>query len=155
LTATLHRPAHHDHPAPGVFEAIFRALDADSADLIGPTAPQLLAIPIRDDTGAVAGGFWGCTLFRWLHVQMLFVPAPLRGQGIGSALIGSAETEARERGCLGARLSAGARPGVLLQAVRHAGYPNAPTSWVMAVAISRIRSNCRRIGANTWACSTA
>jgi len=106
LTATLHRPAHHDHPAPGVFEAIFRALDADSADLIGPTAPQLLAIPIRDDTGAVAGGFWGCTLFRWLHVQMLFVPAPLRGQGIGSALIGSAETEARERGCLGAHVDA-------------------------------------------------
>ena len=106
MAATSDPSARHDHPEPGVFAAIFQALDADSADLIGPAAPHLLVIPIRDDTGRVAGGFWGCTVFRWLHIQMLFVPAPLRGQGIGNALLVAAETEARARGCLGAHVDA-------------------------------------------------
>jgi GNAT superfamily N-acetyltransferase len=94
-----------DAPPPGTFEAIFRALEASSHDLIGPMQPRLLVIPIRDDAGNVAGGFWGCTLFQWLHVQLLFIPEPLRGRGIGSALMKSAETEARKRGCIGAHVT--------------------------------------------------
>ena len=106
MSATLTRSARYDQPDPGTFEAIFQALDADSASRIGPTKPHWLVIPIRNDAGAVAGGFWGCTTFRWLHVQMLFVPEPLRGRGIGAALMASAEAEARERGCLGAHVDA-------------------------------------------------
>ncbi len=94
-----------DAPPAGAFDAIFHALDAASAERIGPAEPRPLVIPLRDDAGAVAGGLWGCTLFRWLHVQMLFVPERLRGKGVGSALMRSAETEARERGCIGAHLS--------------------------------------------------
>jgi Tfp pilus assembly protein PilF len=67
--------------------------------------PHLLVIPIRDDAGVVAGGFWGCTLFGWLHVQLLFIPEPLRGRGIGSALMTLAETEARKRGCIGSHVT--------------------------------------------------
>jgi GNAT superfamily N-acetyltransferase len=66
----------------------------------------LLVIPLHDDQAAVAGGFWGYTLFQWLHVQMLLVPEALRGRGIGSALMASAEAEARRRGCLGALVDA-------------------------------------------------
>jgi GNAT superfamily N-acetyltransferase len=106
VSAALIRSARYDQPGPGTFEAIFQALDAESAHLIGPTRPHWLVIPIRDDAGRVAGGFWGCTTFGWLHVQMLFVPLPLRGRGIGAALMGSAEAEARERGCLGAHVDA-------------------------------------------------
>ena len=95
-----------DTPPPGTLEAILGALDASSRDLIGPMRPRLLAIPIRDDAGNVAGGFWGCTVFQWLHVQLLFIPEPLRGRGIGSDLMRSAETEARERGCIGSHVSA-------------------------------------------------
>ena len=95
-----------DCPSPGTFEAIFRALDASSHAVIGPVQPRLLVIPICDDTGAVAGGFWGCTVCQWLHVQMLFVPETLRGQGVGAALMAAAETEARGRGCLGAHVDA-------------------------------------------------
>lgn len=91
-----------DAPPPGTFEAIYAALEASSLALIGPAMPRLLVITIHDDNGSVTGGFWGYTLFEWLHVQMLFVPEPLRGLGIGAALMASAEVEAQERGCRGA-----------------------------------------------------
>jgi GNAT superfamily N-acetyltransferase len=89
-----------------VFEAIFTALDGESRDVIGPAKPRLLVIPIRDGSGIVTGGLWGVTLFRWLAVQMLFVPHAMRGRGIGSALMASAEKEARDRGCLGVHVDA-------------------------------------------------
>jgi GNAT superfamily N-acetyltransferase len=95
-----------DHPEPGTFEAIFRVLDASSAPVIGPTRPQLLVLPIRNEDGQVAGGLWGATAFGWLHVQMLFVPESLRGRGVGTRLMARAEAEARARGCLGAHVDA-------------------------------------------------
>jgi GNAT superfamily N-acetyltransferase len=95
-----------DTPPPGAFEAIYAALDACSRPVIGPAQPRLLAIPIRDDNGTVAGGLWGYTLFGWLHVQMLFVPVMLRGRGVGAALMTAAEVEARLRGCRGAHVDA-------------------------------------------------
>jgi GNAT superfamily N-acetyltransferase len=95
-----------DRPAPGTFEAIYRALDESSHAVIGPVRPRLLVIPIRADDGSVAGGLWGCTACRWLHVEMLFVPETLRGQGVGSALVAAAEAEARGRGCLGVHVDA-------------------------------------------------
>jgi len=91
-----------EHPAPGVFESIYQALDASSQERIGPSRPRLLVIPIRDDDGAVAGGFWGVTNFQWLRVQMLFVPEALRGQRVGATLMAAAEREAEARGCHGA-----------------------------------------------------
>jgi GNAT superfamily N-acetyltransferase len=106
LTDTLSGFAPSDSPEAGTFEAIFAALDASSRSLVGPAQPRLLVIPIRDDGGAVVGGFWGCTLFQWLHVQMLFVPEALRSLGVGSALMASAEAGARGRGCRGAYVDA-------------------------------------------------
>jgi GNAT superfamily N-acetyltransferase len=94
-----------DNPSPGAHDAIFRALEASSLDLIGPMQPRLLVIPLRNDDGVVAGGFWGCTLFGWLHVQLLFIPEPLRGRGVGSTLMKLAETEARQRGCIGSHVT--------------------------------------------------
>jgi len=97
-------PIPTETPAPGTFEAIYAALDACSRPVIGPAQPRLLVIPIHDDTGTVAGGLWGYTLFGWLHVQMLFVPECLRNRGVGAALMAAAETEARARGCRGAHV---------------------------------------------------
>lgn len=94
-----------DCPAPDIYEAIFNALEASSQHLIGPMRPRLLVIPIRDEAGTVVGGLWGYTLFRWLHVQLLFVPETLRGHGVGARLMTLAESEARDRGCTGAQLS--------------------------------------------------
>jgi GNAT superfamily N-acetyltransferase len=83
------------------FDAIFQALDSASRDVIGPAEPRLLVIPIQQDKGPVIGGLWAVSLFRWLHLEMLFVPETMRGRGVGSALMAAAEAEARLRGCLG------------------------------------------------------
>ena len=90
-----------DTPAPGTFQSIFAALDGSSHDVIGPARPRLLVIPLHDDNGNVTGGFWGATMFEWLHIGMLFVPESMRGQGVGSSLVAAAEAEARRRGCRG------------------------------------------------------
>jgi GNAT superfamily N-acetyltransferase len=83
------------------FEAIFQALDGASCALIGSVTPRLLVIPIRNGASDVIGGLWGISALQWLHLEMLFVPEAMRGQGVGSALLASAETEARNRGCIG------------------------------------------------------
>jgi len=93
-----------DSPAAGTFQSIFAALDSSSHDVIGPARPRLLVIPLHDDRGNVTGGFWGATMFEWLHIGMLFVPEAMRGQGVGSALVITAEAEARRRGCRGAHV---------------------------------------------------
>lgn len=85
-----------------VFDGIFSALDAASRPVIGPARPRLLVIPIHDALGAVGGGLWGTTLFGWFGIEMLVVPFSMRQQGIGSALLATAEAEARARGCIGA-----------------------------------------------------
>src|SRR5580704_16138699 len=83
-----------DSGSAATFEAIFNALEDSSRSVAGPGRPRLLVIPLNDSDGSVIGGFWGCTMFQWLHVQMLFVPEVLRGKGIGSALMAAAETTA-------------------------------------------------------------
>jgi len=91
-----------DTPPAGAFDAIFRALDESSRATIGDARPRLLAIPIHNADGSIAGGLWSHTLFGWLHIEMMVVPEALRFRGIGSALLAAAEAEARHRGCLGA-----------------------------------------------------
>jgi GNAT superfamily N-acetyltransferase len=45
-------------------------------------------------------------MFRWLCIQMLFVPAAIRARGVGTALMAAAEREAQARSCLGAHVDA-------------------------------------------------
>jgi GNAT superfamily N-acetyltransferase len=97
LTAT-------DTPPPGFFQTLYAALENSTVDQIGRATPRLLVIPLYGPYGDAVGGFWGCTLFQWLHVQMMFVPDAWRGLGVGSALLQTAETEARARGCRGAHV---------------------------------------------------
>jgi GNAT superfamily N-acetyltransferase len=91
-----------ESPEPGMLEAIYAALDATTAPVIGPADARPLAIPIRDDDGKIAGGLWAFTLYSWLNIQLLYVPEPLRHRKAGSTLVVLAEAEARRRGCIGA-----------------------------------------------------
>ena len=54
-----------------------------------------------DDNGVAVGGLAGWSTFDWFFVVGLFVPEALRGQRLGSELIGRAEAYAREQGLIG------------------------------------------------------
>jgi GNAT superfamily N-acetyltransferase len=88
-------------PLDADFQTIFRALDQFNAPVVGHARFEPLVVLLHDPAGAVIGGLWGRTAYSWLVIQMLFVPASLRGSGLGSALVRTAEAEARTIGCVG------------------------------------------------------
>lgn len=85
-------------------KAILAPLVVYNDSQVGPSMGRPLAVAVRDGAGAVIGGLWGSTGYGWLFTQLLVVPAPLRGQGVGSRLMQMAEREAIERDCRGAWL---------------------------------------------------
>ena len=60
-----------------------------------------VAVLIRDEAGATIGGLSGYTSYRWMFVELLFVPEHLRGQNIGTKLMAQAEAHARSLGLVG------------------------------------------------------
>ena len=52
--------------------------------------------------GELIGGLIGTTGWSWLNIDMLFVEARARRQGIAKALLEMAEQKARALGCIGA-----------------------------------------------------
>jgi len=60
---------------------------------------QLLAVFVRDETGALAGGLLGGTYWGWLHIDILWVREDSRRSGLGKQMLIKAEAEAVRRGC--------------------------------------------------------
>jgi GNAT superfamily N-acetyltransferase len=83
-------------------DAILKSLTAYNEAEVGPADRIPLAVLIRDEGGQVIGGLSGYTSWGWLFTQLLFIPEPLRGQGMAAKLLDQAEAEARRRGCRGA-----------------------------------------------------
>lgn len=54
-----------------------------------------LALLLRDDAGSVSGGLTARYGYQWMGIELLFVPEPLRGLGLGTQLMGDAERVAR------------------------------------------------------------
>ena len=64
-----------------------------------------LAVLVRDaETGAVVGGLTGRTSLGLFYLDLFYLPERLRGQGLGSRILGMAEDEAVRRGCTAATL---------------------------------------------------
>jgi GNAT superfamily N-acetyltransferase len=94
-----------DQPSPEHREAISRLLETFNAEGSGfPDPPTPLALLLKEPDGGIIGGLWGITQWRWLFVDLLFVPEAHRGRGLGGALLKQAEAAARERGCIGVSL---------------------------------------------------
>jgi GNAT superfamily N-acetyltransferase len=92
-------------PTEEVREAILTPLAAFNAANGYPADLQCLAITLQDCEGTVVGGLWGGTIYDWLFIDYLVVPASMRGRNLGSELIGKAEEIALERGCVGSWLT--------------------------------------------------
>jgi GNAT superfamily N-acetyltransferase len=88
-----------DVPDDATRAAIVNPLVAYNRAKAGRYDARPLIIAIEEPGAGVVGGLWGRTAYDWLFVELLFVPAALRGQGVGSELMQRAEDEARARGC--------------------------------------------------------
>ena len=53
----------------------------------------------RDERDAVVGGIRASCYWNTLHIELLWLPEALRGQGVGRELMASAEAFARELDC--------------------------------------------------------
>ena len=82
-------------------EAVLRGLRAFNEPLIGRAGHAPLNLFVRDATEVVVGGLVGEYHWHWLFVDLLWVSDTLRGLGIGTALMQTAEDAARARGCVG------------------------------------------------------
>jgi GNAT superfamily N-acetyltransferase len=89
---------------PAAREVIAGGLREFNEAIAGPVGLQPLNVLLRDSSGAVVGGLWGRTYWRWLFVELLFVPNECRGRDLGRRLLRAAEDEAGARGCLAAWL---------------------------------------------------
>ena len=58
-----------------------------------------LSIFARDAAGNIVGGLLGEKQFAWLKIEIMAVTPKARRRGIGSQLVGLAESEAVGRGC--------------------------------------------------------
>ncbi len=82
--------------------AILVPLIQYNTEKAGPSGYEPVAILIRDtDSHDILGGLWGTISFRWLFVELLCVPDPLRGNDLGSQLLADVEKIARRKNCLG------------------------------------------------------
>lgn len=96
LSLTLHISDVADE---AVRQAIVAPLVEYNESKAGPSGYRPLVIELRDGAGAVVGGLWGATGYGWLFTQLLAVPQPSRGQGLGRRILALAESEALKRGC--------------------------------------------------------
>lgn len=83
---------------------ILDGLVAHGESRAGASQRRPLAVLVRDSGGKAVSGLWGRTAWRWLFIEILWLPEHLRGRGLGAELIRRAEEEAKRRGCIGAWL---------------------------------------------------
>jgi GNAT superfamily N-acetyltransferase len=93
-----------EQASPTDIQTIFLGLRAATERMSGPSHLQPLTLLLRNDAGTVIGGLTGRTVYGWLLIEMLYVPESLWGCGLGTALMQTAEAEARRRGCIGVQL---------------------------------------------------
>ncbi len=84
---------------PAERRALAAALRRTTDAAIGPNPRQSLGL-----LAPGGGGLWGRIRHRWLFVELLGLPEPARGDGLGTRLLREAERRAAGRGCVGVYL---------------------------------------------------
>ncbi len=87
-----------EEPAEADIAAVLAGLTAFNEPYLGRSDFRRLAVFARRQ-GGLAGGLLGETGRGFLFVDLLWVVAEARGEGLGSRLLAAAEAEALRRGC--------------------------------------------------------
>jgi GNAT superfamily N-acetyltransferase len=92
-------PTIEEQPAAADREFLEDQINQFNMRQVGAFDGRALAGFVRDAAGTIVAGISGYTWAGMCEIQFLWVHAAQRGQGLGSALLAAAETEARRRGC--------------------------------------------------------
>ena len=88
-----------------VEQTILDGLNAYNDAITGYQDRQVLSVVVRDrDSQRVLGGAMGRTSLGLLFLDLFYLPAALRGLGLGSQVLAQFEEEGRRRGCASAVL---------------------------------------------------
>jgi GNAT superfamily N-acetyltransferase len=80
-------------------QAVMAGIRAYNASKAGAAEYEEWGLYVRDAEGQIKGGLLAETGRGWLHISILWLDESLRGQGLGTQLMETAEAEARKRGC--------------------------------------------------------
>lgn len=94
-----HRLTVTDQPNDQARLALVSKLSAFNQSKAGESRSRLLSVLIHDNQNTLLGGLWGSTGYQWLCTHLLIIPEKMRGQGVGTEIMGYAEREALRRGC--------------------------------------------------------
>lgn len=86
-------------PGPSVEEEIIAGLVAFNETKVGDANYRKLVVTVRDEGGEICGGLIGKINRGWLHVEILWLSESLRGKGLGTSVLATAEAEAVRCGC--------------------------------------------------------
>jgi GNAT superfamily N-acetyltransferase len=78
---------------------IARRLQEFNAPHLGDHPFGNLDVYVRDVHGNVVGGLAGEFAFGWLSIHVLWIAENLRGSGVGTTVLNTAEKAAAENGC--------------------------------------------------------
>jgi GNAT superfamily N-acetyltransferase len=86
-------------PAPDDVQYLEDRLYEFNSAATGLTGGEWLSIFVRDGGERIVAGICGALWGGSLEIRQFWVEASLRGEGLGTRLLGEAEREARRRGC--------------------------------------------------------
>jgi GNAT superfamily N-acetyltransferase len=88
-----------ESPGDECLVAIERGIEAYDRDQGRPDEIRALTVVGRSRDGTLVGGLTGTVGGGWLYVYQLSVAPEYRGQGLGRALLETAERETLQQGC--------------------------------------------------------
>ena len=94
-----------DAPDPRLESVLSDGLQDHFVATVGQSDSRTLAVAVTDPaTGAPVGGLLGRTTQGLFFLDLFYLPASLRGGGLGGRILAAAEAEAIRRGCVAATL---------------------------------------------------
>lgn len=87
-----------EKPEDAAWGVIGQGLDSYNIKIAGEYKFQRVCFALQTPDQVIVGGVLGEMFWDWLHIDLLWIPEDLRGQGYGHQLLVQIEEEARKHG---------------------------------------------------------